>query len=438
MLSRRYPRYDAEVQDFLLNDPLRTARLALAIAWAGFGARDGLPVYLAHSLGGGANMALEREIARDLRTCGAAVVIRVGGASRFRVELHLPTGRLDGATSPRTCFGQCWSPCRGSGSSIPAASAILSRHELPGLLLRLRRDVLRDRLEARLHDFFPVSPSYCLLGADGRYRGPVRGPSPDPAHRYTSAEGRSIDLREWQRRWHALLSACDEITAYAPQARKSSARRSPTCLTACGLRAPSLSPCRNGSSRIPVRRPWCAGQPQRAERRARDPRARPPSLDATGDPRSIVVIGNVDASISLPARVRIHGGYDNTASRSSRAATAYVHGSCPRSGPRPIPSPRGRRWPPACRSSPSTSAHRARRCAPRPMDARALTTPMPISLCGCSRRCRRSPPTRRVGTDRVRALSQGGSPMSIGAPSYPRRGGTRPCSLSVACAPAPR
>jgi glycosyltransferase involved in cell wall biosynthesis len=35
-------------------------------------------------------------------------------------------------------------------------------------------------------------------------------------------------------------------------------------------------------------------------------------LSATGDPRSIVVIGNVDASISLPARVRIHGGYDNT------------------------------------------------------------------------------------------------------------------------------
>jgi glycosyltransferase involved in cell wall biosynthesis len=33
-------------------------------------------------------------------------------------------------------------------------------------------------------------------------------------------------------------------------------------------------------------------------------------LASGGDPRSIVVIGNVDASIPLPARVRIHGGYD--------------------------------------------------------------------------------------------------------------------------------
>jgi GT2 family glycosyltransferase len=312
MLSRRYPRYDAEVQDFLLKDPLRTPRLALAIAWAGFGARDGLPVYLAHSLGGGANMALEREIARDLRTCGAAVVIRVGGASRFRVELHLPTGRLDGATDTADVL-------RAMLVAVPRLRIVYScgvgdplAHELPGLLLRLRRDVLRDRLEARLHDFFPVSPSYCLLGADGCYRGPVRGPSPDPAHRYTSAEGRSIDLREWQRRWHALLSACDEITVYAPASAE-----------VFGAAFPDLS------HRVRLRAPQPVALPERvipdsgatvlgvlgnlnAQKGARVIQGLARRLSATGDPRSIVVIGNVDASISLPARVRIHGGYDNT------------------------------------------------------------------------------------------------------------------------------
>jgi GT2 family glycosyltransferase/glycosyltransferase involved in cell wall biosynthesis len=310
MLSRRYPRYDAEVQDYLLNDPLRSARMALAIAWAAFGARDTLPVYLAHSLGGGADIALEREIARDLRRLGAAVVIRVGGVSRFRVEVHLPSGRLDGRTS-------CPSVLRSLLAAAPRLRIVYScgvgdpaAFELPGLLLQLRRDVLRDRLEARLHDFFPVSPSYCLLGADGRYRGPVHGPSPDPAHRYRDAGGRIIELDSWQRHWHAFLSACDEITAYS----RASAEL-------FGAAFPDLS------HRVRQRDARPDGLPERvapdrgatslgvlgnlnAQKGARVIQRLARHLASRGDPRSIVVIGNVDASIPLPARVRIHGGYD--------------------------------------------------------------------------------------------------------------------------------
>jgi hypothetical protein len=33
-------------------------------------------------------------------------------------------------------------------------------------------------------------------------------------------------------------------------------------------------------------------------------------LETVGDTRPVVVIGNVDASVPLPARVTIHGGYD--------------------------------------------------------------------------------------------------------------------------------
>ena len=194
MISKRYPRYDADVQGFLMNDPLRTARLALAIAWAGFSVKGPLPVYLAHSLGGGADMALERDIARDLRTVGAAVILRVGGASRFIVELRLPHGRVDGATASFKLIEALLAP-------VPSLRIVYScgvgdpvAVESPDLLLRLRRDTLTDRLEARLHDFYPVSSSYCLLGSVGWYRGPVKGEARDPAHRYRGHGGRTVSL----------------------------------------------------------------------------------------------------------------------------------------------------------------------------------------------------------------------------------------------------
>jgi hypothetical protein len=310
-------------------------------------------------------MALEREIARDLRSVGAAVVIRVGGASRFRVELHLPTGRLDGATDTADVLRTLLAAVPRLGSSIPAASAILSLTNCPASFCGCAATCCAIGWRRGCMTSSRSRPPIACWARDGCYRGPVRGPSPDPAHRYTrpraatstSGSGSALACPAvGLRRDHGLR----------PKQRESSARPSRTCLTACVSARHSLSPCRN-ASRIPGDRPGCAGQPQRAERRARDPSARPP-LSAHRRPRGIVVIGNVDASISLPARVRIHGGYDAT--RIAELARRYgiVHGSCPRSGPRPIPSPRGRRWPPACRSSPSTSAHRARRCAPRPME----------------------------------------------------------------------
>jgi GT2 family glycosyltransferase len=192
MISARYPRYDADVQDYLRHDPLRTARLTLAIAWAGLSARGPLPVYLAHSLGGGAEMALQREILRDLENRGAALVLRVGGGTRFVLELRLPGGRIDGATG-------CFEMIRSMLDAVPRLRIVYScgvgdpvASELPALLLGLRRDVLFDRLEARLHDYFAVSPSYCLLGSDGRFNGPVSGDCPEPAHRYRTRDGGAV------------------------------------------------------------------------------------------------------------------------------------------------------------------------------------------------------------------------------------------------------
>jgi GT2 family glycosyltransferase len=308
-ISARYPDYDADVQRCINADPWRTSRLALAMAWAGLTVKGRLPVYLAHSLGGGADLALERDIARDLNSVGAALVLRVGGTSRFVMELRLPTGRLDGATAS-------FDVIRAMLASVPRLRIVYScgvgdpdASALPQLLLQLRRDVLQDRCEARLHDFFPISPSYCLLGRGGRYRGPVSRQCTEVAHQCRTSTGRVIPLADWQRGWHGFLAACDEITAYSSS-------------SAAIFRAayPSLS------HRVAVREPAEVPLPPRV---VPSPRVRSlgilgnlnvqkgseviaalaKSLDAAGDTRAIVVVGNVDAGCAMPARVRIHGGY---------------------------------------------------------------------------------------------------------------------------------
>ena len=72
-ISRRYPRYDAEVQDFIGNDPLNTPRLALALAWAGSRQKGAVPVYVAHDMGGGAEHYLQDRLKSDLEADAAAV-----------------------------------------------------------------------------------------------------------------------------------------------------------------------------------------------------------------------------------------------------------------------------------------------------------------------------------------------------------------------------
>jgi hypothetical protein len=178
-------------------------------------------------------MALEREIARDLGTIGAAIVLRVGGVCRFTLELRMPDGRLDGATAS---FGVI----RSLLAAVPRLRIVYScgvgdqdAAELPRLLLQLRRDVLRDRCEARLHDYFAVSPSYCLLGRGGRYRGAVH------------AERRTLHIRAGHARgmrshWRTGSAAGAHILRPATRSRRSpqaaprsSARPTRRCRTVC-------------------------------------------------------------------------------------------------------------------------------------------------------------------------------------------------------------
>ncbi|TNF60306.1 MAG: glycosyltransferase [Rhodobacteraceae bacterium] len=309
-ISRRYPGYNDAVLDFIRDDPLATPRLALAFAWAAQAARGALPVYLAHSLGGGAEMDLQRRVQGDLDRIGAAVILRVGGQARFRVELHSPVGismgdtdgiafvrRLLGLLKGRRIVYSC-----GVGDPDPIA--------LPDILCNLAAGA-GDRVEVLVHDFFPLSPSYTLLGRDGIYHGLPSLDDPDPAHRILRPDGQVADLADWRAAWGRLMTRADAITVFSDNSRHLVARAYPGVRTRIAVTPHRLI---TDVPRIPVAARWQA-QPvigvlgnighQKGAGVLRDLSA---ALSRSRAAR-LVVIGDVDPAYELAGSAHVHGAY---------------------------------------------------------------------------------------------------------------------------------
>ena len=210
VISKRYPSYDTDVHTFISDDPLCASRLALAIAWAGGRATGALPVYIAHSLGGGAEDYLSQRISRDMPK--AALVIRVGGACRWQVELHTPHGMTRGGTDTLALIQTMLSPVAQLNIVYSCAVGDANPLEVPQAVLALRRGP-QDRIEMLIHDYFPISPTYTLLNNEGRYVGlpAVNGP--------TDTLRQSVDtfspLTQWQGEWGKLVQAADRITLFS-------------------------------------------------------------------------------------------------------------------------------------------------------------------------------------------------------------------------------
>lgn len=224
LVSARYPRFDADVQRFIGDDPLLTARLALGLAWAGtLGAA--IPVYLAHALGGGAEHYLADRIARDLaQGPGAAVVLRVGGNFRWEIALHSPAGVTRGGTGDRALVLRLLRllPARAVIYSCGVADA--DPVDLPALLLELAEDAAGNRavdhrLEVLFHDYLPLSPSYTLTGSDGAYHGVPQPGTSDRAHSVIRPDGARVDLAGWRAAWGRLMAAADRVSVFSTSSR---------------------------------------------------------------------------------------------------------------------------------------------------------------------------------------------------------------------------
>ncbi|MAE89921.1 MAG: glycosyl transferase [Pelagibaca sp.] len=310
IVAERYPGYDAEVQEFIRADPLLTARLALALAWAGARAAEGLPIYLAHSLGGGAEHYLESRIASDLEQSGAALVLRVGGLHRWQIELHTPQGVTSGMVSDFAFVETLLDPVPvrhvvyscGVGDPDPLA--------LPGLLAGLKRGP-QDRIEVLFHDFFPVSPSYCLLDRDGVFRGAVTAERDDPAHQPRRGDGSHASLAEWQAAWGGLIAAADRVTVFSQSSRDLVLASYPQAAAALAVQPHRM---RALPQRVTRSQPG-AGEVlavlgnigyQKGAAVIADLAQR---MTTGGGTHRLVLIGNIDPAYALPGSVVVHGSY---------------------------------------------------------------------------------------------------------------------------------
>ena len=317
-ITRRYPGYDRAVQDFILADPLRSARMALALAWAGstVPAGQGVPVYLAHAMGGGAEHWLAARIATDAQAGQGAVVLRVGGPQRWQLEVHGAGGAVSGwsddfevirallALLPaRAIFYSC-----GVGDSDPFS--------LPGHLLALHQGD-QDRIEVLLHDYFPVSPAFTLLDRQGRYRGLPAGDDPD--HCTRRPDGSLVTLADWQAEWGRLMARAARLRCFCPYSADLLARVWPDLADrirmiphtlimpeAAALPAPRVAAAQpegpEGSVHVAVLGNIAPHKGAAlVQRLARMP-ARARGFE-------MMLLGNIDLAYPLPLGFRVHGDY---------------------------------------------------------------------------------------------------------------------------------
>lgn len=245
VISHRYPGFDAEVRRFVAADPLVTARLALGLSLVAARAQDPVPVWLAHAMGGGAESDLQTRIAARTGAGESAVVLRVGRGWRWTLELHGPEGMTAGISDGLETVEALVSrlPRRriiyscGVGDGDPAC--------LPRVLLSLAGrgpgavGPEPQPVEVLLHDYFPISPSYTLLGADGVWRGvplPGNAAGRDPAHHWRGPDGTRTDLATWQAKWGALLAAASRIEVFSEASRDILSMAYPSCRAAITVR----------------------------------------------------------------------------------------------------------------------------------------------------------------------------------------------------------
>ncbi|SDI69886.1 glycosyltransferase [Alloyangia pacifica] len=238
VIAARYPEYDAEVQEFIRRDPLATGRLALGLVLAAQrqaqmqaqSQAGPVPVYLAHALGGGAESYLQGRIAQATRAGQSALVLRVGQGHRWKLELHGPSGATRGLTNDFALVARLVALLPERRIVYSCGVGARDAAALPGQLLQLAGQ--GGEVEVLLHDFFPISPSYTLLGDDGAYHGVPRAGqgevraqnraqnrAQDRVHRYQGPDGRVTPLAEWQENWGRLLAAARRIEVFSGSSR---------------------------------------------------------------------------------------------------------------------------------------------------------------------------------------------------------------------------
>ena len=306
IVAQRHPGYDLLVQRFRNTDPLAGPRLAVGLGLLDRG--DRVPVYLAHRLGGGAELWLRARLAEDLAAGGVALVLRdAKETGRTLVELHCAQGVTRALCAPAEVKGLLAIPAR---RHLIYSNLVEAQDPLAFLQTALAALGPEDRLTLLFHDFLPLCPSYSLIGAEGRYCGlPADAAACQSCYgRLAVTSGaRPARIADWRAGWRAAAGRAEELVVFSADSRAHLLRVWPDLADRI-----TLAPHRPGHLPRRVRPPASGGGltlgvlgsigHAKGAALLRD------LAGHSGPGFRLVVIGRLDPAFSHPA-ILVHGGY---------------------------------------------------------------------------------------------------------------------------------
>lgn len=308
IISRKYPSYDNDVQRFMADDPLAGPRLALAIALAQARAKSAIPIYLAHNMGGGAEDYLLQRIANTWPE--PALVLRVGTAQRWQLELHSRNGIARGSTDDYILIQRLLNPVERRRIVYSCGVGDPHPFDLPEKLLALHRGP-QDSIEMLIHDYLPISPSYNLLNSKGRYCGLPDPTQTDPAHSARGPQATLVGLADWQAEWGKLIAKANDITVFSQSSGRIFSAAYPTAVAKLRLAphtllfdVPRLPAANLGTQRV-IGVLGNIGH-QKGAGVLQDLSCRLAHMGTA----SLVVFGQLDPNYVLAPPAKVHGGYD--------------------------------------------------------------------------------------------------------------------------------
>ena len=242
IVSKRYPQFDQMVQHFIGSDPLRSARLFAGIAHLA-ASQESVKIYIAHSLGGGAELYLKEKISEANAKGTGVLVLRVGGTLRWRVELHHSQGIVLGDTLDSGLLHKVLKPIKAAQIIYSCAVGDGDPMNLIDEIMHLRK-VKDATLRILVHDYFMVSPSYCLLNSDGVFWGIPESKTKDPTHSFTRSNGKRVSNTVWRKKWNEFLNAADRIICFSDSSKALISSAFPRVLTRVEVAPHALTPMR--------------------------------------------------------------------------------------------------------------------------------------------------------------------------------------------------
>ncbi len=214
VITRLYPRYDQLVQEFAKNDPLHSTRVALAVATIDIG--QPVPVYLAHSMGGGTEIYLQNRIKSGLKNGQGAIIIRGDLNAGLRFELYSHAGKTSVMVKNFAEVSRLLAPIRQReliyACLVGAQNPVKS---MQGFLDNLMSS--DDSFCLQLHDFFPICPSYNLLDTNGKF---CAVPTQDRCRTCYQSKALRADTSQpniaaWRDSWSKILKKATRIEAFS-------------------------------------------------------------------------------------------------------------------------------------------------------------------------------------------------------------------------------